>query len=164
MSFSQTASRTDTYTEARLRAVMPEVGADFWGLAAVNIITKATAERWIKDVTFVLEQRCAKGFQIQLYQPGGPTIALDYRVSADGSIRESSTGGGIDYWSLAGGTTASLFIDLDFNARNIANVKQFGAQNGWGTGSAVGGDSQRDRAFSRDGYGVVRTKVGAWPA
>ena len=125
MSGTRTATRTDTYTEARLRAVMPEVGADFMGPAAAGLITFGQANKWTEELTFILQNRAAHGFQIQLRCAGRIPIALDYRVSSDGSVRESSTAGGIDYFALPAGTTAYLFVDLDFGARNIAVVQAY---------------------------------------
>jgi hypothetical protein len=159
-----TASRTNTFTDARLRAVMPEVGADFYALAGASIISFDTAVRWTEELTFILQHQAARGFQIQLTYPNGQKIALDYRVSSDGSVRESSTGGGIDYYLLPAGTFATLFVDLDFGARAIDTVWAYARQRGWGTGSAVEGEPVRDRVYSKDGYGVIRSKVGAWPA
>jgi hypothetical protein len=43
-----------------------------------------------------------------LSYPNGQRLALDYRVSSDGSIRESSIAGGIDYYALPAGTWAFL--------------------------------------------------------
>lgn len=164
MSGTQTATRTDSYTEARLRAVMPEVGADFIGPAAANLITFAQANKWTEELTFILQNRAAHGFQIQLRCAGRATIALDYRVSSDGSVRESATAGGINYFALPKGTTASLFVDLDFTARNIAVVREYLRQHGWGVdGQPVQGTPLRDRVYSKDGYGFVRGKVGDWP-
>ncbi len=164
MSGTQTATRTDSYTEARLRAVMPEVGADFMGPAAANLITFERANKWTEELTFILQNRAAHGFQIQLRCAGLATIALDYRVSSDGSVRESATAGGIDYFALPAGTTASLFVELDFDARNIAIVQEHLRRRGWGIdGQAVQGTPVRDRVYSKDGYGFVRGKVGDWP-
>ncbi len=165
MSGVQTATRsqTNTYTEARLRAVMPEVGADFVNMAGAGIIGFGTATRWSEDLLFVLQNQAAHGFQIQLDCPGYARIALDYRVSSDGSVRESGTAGGIDYYSLPAGTTATLFVDLNFEAARIATVQLYTQQRGWGSGHAVAGDVARDRVYSKDGYGVIRGKVGAWP-
>ena len=95
--------------------------------------------------------------------PSGHKIALDYRVSSDGSVRESSTGGGIDYYLLPAGTAAVLFVDLDESARAIQTVRTYIRERAWGTGNAVEGDPVRDRAYSKDGYGVIRGKIGAWP-
>jgi hypothetical protein len=143
---------------------MPEVGADFWAMAAAGLITNSVATSWTEDLTFILQNQCAKGFQIQLHLPRGTAIALDYKVSADGSIRESSSGGGIDYYALPAGTEASLFVDLDEKAPRINTARAYTAQRGWGNGQAVEGATVRDRAYSNNGYGFIRNRVGAWPA
>lgn len=165
MSGVQTAtrSRTNSFTETRLRAVMPEVGADFTNIAGAGIISFATAQRWTEELTFVLQKQTARGFQVQLRCPGRAPIALDYRVSSDGTVRESGHAGGIDYYALPEGTTATLFVDLDDSSRNITEVRLYTRKRGWGIGSAVVGDPVRDRVYSKDGYGIVRGKVGAWP-
>jgi hypothetical protein len=96
--------------------------------------------------------------------PGGQRIALGYRVSSDGSIHESGTAGGVDYYALPKGTYATLFVDLNFQAPTIGTVWAYTQQRGWGNGSAVQGDVVRDRAYSKDGYGVIRSKIGTWPS
>jgi hypothetical protein len=160
-----TATRTNTYTEARLRAVMPEVGADFYSLAGAGLISLDTAKNWTEELTFVLQHQAAKGFQIQLKRFGSNPIAIDYRVSSDGTVRESSMGGGIDYFALPNGTEASLFVDLDLQSPAIETIKIYIAQRRWGTnGQAVDGQSTRDRTYSKDGFGIIRTKVGTWPS
>jgi hypothetical protein len=79
-------------------------------------------------------------------------------------VHESGTGGGIDYFALPAGTRAGLVVTLNYQATQIAAVQTYIGQRGWGTnGQAVQGDSVRDRAYSKDGYGVVRGKVGVWP-
>jgi hypothetical protein len=143
---------------------MPEVGTDFYALAGASIISFDTAARWTEELTFILQHQASRGFQIQLTYPNGQKIALDYRVSSDGSVRESTTGGGIDYYLLPPGTSAILHVDLDFSARAIDTVVAYTRQRGWGTGSALEGDPVRDRVYSKDGYGVIRGKIGAWPA
>lgn len=163
MTTTFTASRTNTFTDARLRAVMPEVGGDFYALAGASVITFDTAVRWTEELTFILNHQAAHGFQIQLTYPSGHRIALDYRVSSDGSVRESGTSGGIDYYLLPAGTSAFLFVDLDFSARAIDTVRTYIRERGWGTGNAVEGAPVRDRVYLKDGYGVIRGKIGAWP-
>jgi hypothetical protein len=142
---------------------MPEVGADFYALAGSGLITFDTAARWTEELTFVLQHQAAHGFQVQLTCPNGNRIALDYRVSSDGSIKESSTAGGINYYALSAGTYATLFVELDFESRNITTVQAYTQQRGWGTGNAVEGEVVRDRVYSKEGYGVVRGKIGRWP-
>ena len=165
MSGFQTATRsqTNSFTEARLRAVMPEVGADFTNMAGAGIISFSTAQRWTEELTFVLQKQAARGFQVQLSCSGRAPIALDYRVSVDGTVRESSKAGGIDYYSLPEGTAATLFVDIDNSSSNIMEVRLYTRQRGWGVGAAVLGDAVRDRVYSKDGYGVIRGKIGTWP-
>ena len=158
-----TRSQTNSFTEARLRAVIPEVGADLTNMAGAGIISFGTARRWTEDLTFVLRKQAARGFQVQLRPPGRATIALDYRVSSDGTVRESGRAGGIDYYLLPDGTVATLFINLDLSSPNITEVWLYAQQRGWGTGASVVGEPARDRVYSKDGYGVIRSKVGAWP-
>jgi hypothetical protein len=163
MSLTGTASRTGTYTEARLRAIMPEVVADIQGLAAVDIINTDTAIRWAEDLAFVLQQQAARGFQIKLLKPGSvEEVALDYKVSSDGTLHESSFSGGIDYYALPRGTRAILWVDIDQSSRNIAVVDHYTQSRGWGTGNRVTGTSVRDRAYSKEGYGVIRGRIGTW--
>jgi Bacterial HORMA domain family 1 len=160
-----TKTHTSTFTDARLRAVMPEVGADFYALAGAGIITFNLAQRWTEELMFILQHEAANGFQVQLTSPNGQRIALDYRVSSDGSVRESGQAGGIDYYGLPEGTRAVLFVDLDQQVRSFDVVRTYIRQRGWGlNGQPVQGDPVRDRAYSKDGYGVVRGKVGIWPS
>jgi len=163
-SLTSTASRTDSFTEARLRAVMPEIGADFYSMACAGLISLARAQRWTDELTFILQNQAAHGFQIQLTYPNGQQIALDYRVSSDGSIRESSTAGGIDYYLLPAGTRPFLFVDFNYSATKASVVQTYLRERGWGFDAhAVQGDVVRDRAYSKDGYGVIRGKIGTWP-
>jgi hypothetical protein len=142
---------------------MLEVGADFYLLAAAGLIPSATAAKWTNELSFILLQEAAFGFQIQLRCVGHLPRALDYRVSSDGTILESGTAGGIDYFGRLPGTTATLFVNLNFQARKIGTVLTYLREHGWGmNGSAVEGPIERDRAYSKDGYGVIRSKIGIW--
>ncbi len=163
MSGTFTASRTNTYTEPRLRAVMPEVGADFYALAGAGIVALDVAHCWTEELTFVLQNQAAHGFQIKLSYPNGQQVALDYRVSSDGSIRESGLAGGIDYYALPADTRATLIVDLNYEAENIDDVVAYTQRRQWGTGNLVQGEVVRDRVYSKDGYGVIRGKIGVWP-
>jgi hypothetical protein len=163
-SFTSTASQTNTFTDARLRAVMPEIGADFYNMAGARLVTFEKAQSWTEDLTFILQNQAAYGFQIQLTYPNGQQIALDYRVSSDGSIRESSTAGGVDYYVLPAGTRPVLFVNLNYSAAKISIVTAYMRKHGWGfDGHPVHGDVARERAYSKDGYGVIRGKIGVWP-
>lgn len=161
--FSITRTQTDTYTDARLRAVMAEVAADFYAPCAAGLIDANTARRWAEQLSYVLQMRGTRRFQLQCTQPNGYKQALHYEVSSDGSVHESSGAGGIDFFSLPQGTKLMLYVELDDASPNITAVRAYTARNGWGTdGRAVQGDTTRDRAYSKDGYGVVRSKIGQW--
>lgn len=157
-----TRSLTDTYTDARLRAVMAEVGADFYAPAAASLISNETARKWTEELAFILQHQAANSFQVQCTKPNGTKIALHYTVSNDGTVHESSNAGGIDFFGLPAGTTVSLFVNLDWQSPNIAIVRDYIARRGWGTGQAVPGDPIRDRTYSKEGYGIVRSKIGDW--
>jgi hypothetical protein len=164
VSFTGTAARTDTYSEARARIVMLEVGADFYCLAAASLVSFETASKWTEELNCILQHEAAHGFQVQFRCEGYSPLALEYRVSSDGSILESSKAGGINYFALPAGTRAFLFVNLNYGASKIEPVRQYLTARGWGfNGRAVEGPTVRDRAFSKDGYGVTRSKVGAWP-
>ena len=160
MSGIQTATRsqTNSFTEARLRAVMPEVGADFTNMAGAAIISFATAQRWTEELTFVLQTQAARGLpgSAQLPGPRADRARLPRQQRRHGARKRQA--GGIDYYALPEGTTASLFVDLDDSSRNIMEVRLYTRQRGWGTGTAVAGDPVRDRVYSKDGYGVIRGK------
>jgi hypothetical protein len=161
--FTATRTQTDTYTDARLRAVMAEVGADFYAPCAAGFITAETARTWTEELTFILRHRGARRFQLQCTLPNGYKQALHYEVSSDGSVQESSGAGGIDFFALPQGTHVGLVVTLDEQSPNIGIVRAYTQQRGWGTnGQAVQGDQQRDRAYSKDGYGIVRSKIGQW--
>jgi hypothetical protein len=166
MSVSATATRTDTdtYTDARLRAVMVEVGADFYAPAAAGLITYERACKWTEELSYILQHRTARSFQIQCTKPDGSKAALHYVVSSDGSVRQSGNAGGIDFFGLPKGSWLSLFVDIDWQSSNSAIVRDYITQRGWGMdGQAVQGDLARDRVYSKDGYGVIRSKIGQWP-
>jgi hypothetical protein len=161
--YTATRTQTDTYTDARLRAVMAEVGADFYAPCAAGFITAETARVWTEELTFILQHRCARRFQLQCTLPSGYKQALHYEVSSDGSVQESSGAGGIDFFALPQGTQVGLVVTLDEQSPNIGIVRAYTQQRGWGTnGQAVQGDTVRDRTYSKDGYGIVRSKVGQW--
>ena len=59
---TQTRSQTDSFTDARLRVVMAEVGADFYAPAAAGLITADTARKWAEELSFILLHRAANSY------------------------------------------------------------------------------------------------------
>jgi hypothetical protein len=163
MTMSTTLTRSNTFSEARARDVMLEVGADFYAVAAAGLISWDDAQKWTEEISFILIHQAAIRFQIQLQCQGYAPRALDYRVSADGSVLESGTAGGINYFALPPGTRATLYVEWNSYARDFVMVQQYLYARGWTPASAVDGAMARDRVYSKDQYGVVRSKVGTWP-
>lgn len=163
MTMTQTRSKSDTFTDARLAAVLPEVAGDFYGLANASLISFDTASTWTEELGYCLGLQAVSSFQIQFCCAGAPDKALNYVVSADGSLTESGTSGGIDFFSLPKGTRASLFVQFNTYAAKYPDAKRYTTARGWGTdGQAINGDVIRDRAYSKEGFGFVRGKVGSW--
>lgn len=163
-SFTRTHSLSDTFSLARLNAIMPEIGADFFAPASAELISFEMATAWAEDIAFVLRNRACNWFQIKCEMPNGGVLAVHYTVKADGSLHESSTAGGKDYSALPAGTKVRLIVDLDYNSPNIGAVNAYTQRRGWGSGAqAVSGTPMPDRAYSKEGYGVQRGTIGNWP-
>lgn len=164
MTYTQSYSRTSTYIYSRARVVMNKALDDIIGLCAIGFITKDTALKWYEDILYVLSKEAADFFEIQLISSSLKQCGIRYEVSDNGYIYEDSESGGIDYYGLHNDTQVSLFLKLRTNSPNYYEVLQELENNrGWGTnGKALENSIVGDRAYSKDGYGLVRNKVGQW--
>lgn len=163
MSNTISSSRTSTYTEARARAVMNKVLEDLMGLYGRDLISKEQALKWYFDILYVLSKEAADFFEIQFKSSFVKQNGLRYEISDDGSIYEDSKSGGIDYYSLPDNVKVSLFLSLRTEAAKYFEVYEELLRRGWGTNGKTLEDSWvRDRAYSKDGYGLIRNKVGNW--
>jgi hypothetical protein len=167
MSFVPTStvarSASNTMTAARVRNVMLEVAADFNMLAIAGLAEYEKCVEWCTDLIYLLEHEAVTSFQLQFKCAGYLPLALEYVISADGTLQSSDKAGGIDYFALPDGTRASLCVSLNYQSRDIEAVKAYLSQHGWGfNGQAVTGIEMQDRIYSSDGYGVIRNKIGAW--
>ncbi len=161
VSLTQTRSATSTMTAARVRNVMIEIAADFAGLVAAKLLTHAQLASWRDDLVYIMENEASQKFQVQLTSPGQAMRAIEYKIAADGSIRSSQTAGGLDFYSLPAGTTATLFVSLDDCAPNARAVREGLGRRGWGmNGVPVTGSATSDRSYSSEGYGVRRSLIG----
>ena len=70
MNMSATLTRSNTFSEARARDVMLEVGADFYAVAAAGLISWDDAQKWTEEISFILIHQAAIRFQIQLQCQG----------------------------------------------------------------------------------------------
>jgi len=159
---SVTQSGTSTFTEARVRTVMGKSLDDFIGLAVSGHLSIGRASEWASDLIYALDREAAEMFQLRFDLPAGEQRAINYHVSDDGSLLEDSESGGIDYRSLPKGTDVSIVLRLRQSSRHRQRVLDYLRKRGWGAGSIFSGEGVRDRAYSKDGYGLIRRKIGTW--
>ena len=163
MTASFTASQANTFTEARARAVMHNVLADFMLVADAGLIKRETIQKWFDELSHAVTNNVVLSFQLQLKTPEGKRLALNYEVREDGTVQEGSKGGGFDPYGFPPNTGVTMYVTYRKNAPNLERVQTWLRERGWGPGgSLVDGNTSRDRAYSRDGYGVMRSKVGDW--
>jgi hypothetical protein len=141
---------------------MISVLEDLFVLSASRLLDYDRAKEWMKDLLFLLNARVLNYFEIQAYSSNGSRLGgYKYALKDDGSLQENSQSGGIDPYDLPSGATVGLFADIDYSKRNIEEVKQYLARRGWGTnGSPLAGQASYERAYSKDGYGLERYKIG----
>lgn len=162
MTYTATAARTSTTTEARVRDVMQKVAANFTGLVVRGLVTEARADEWAEVVSYLLIAEALDGFQVQFDMAGRAPYCIHYAVSTDGSIRSDSPSGGLDYYGIAAGTPVTFCLNLTAAKRAAANawLKQRG---GWTfDGKLLPGDDSDSRSFSSGGFAVTRSKRGTW--
>jgi hypothetical protein len=143
---------------------MVKVLADLAVLSQSGILAEERFLKWNEVLTFLLIREAISKFQVQLWISPEERIGVEYTVSDDGTLHEDSESGGIDYFALPSGTTAGITIGLRSDCAVLEEVKEFLKRRGFTfDGSFIDGDVSRDRAYSKDSYGVIRGKVGRWP-
>jgi hypothetical protein len=163
MSYTATASAssTSTMTEARVRAVMQKVRANFNAFVVADHVTAATADRWAADLVYLQLVEVLQFFEVQIEIPGRPRFGIRYTVSADGSLQQDSPSGGIDVYGLPVGTKVGLFAQPHSLPEDVRAELE---RRGWGfNGQHIDAPAAERRAFSNDGYGLVREHLGTWP-
>jgi hypothetical protein len=157
-----TASRTTTMTEARVRAVMYKVSANFTAIVVAGHIKTESTRKWAEDLTYLQVAEALRYFELQIRTPSGHRFGLRYTVSADGSIQQDSASGGIDWHGIPLGTTVGLYAHLCDGIPS--SVWEELGRRGWGfNGQRLEAPESEARAFSSGGYGVTRVKLGVWP-
>jgi hypothetical protein len=163
MSSTYAVSESTTCTEARVRAVLAKVLDDFIALVTRRFLTADRAAEWCRDLLEVLIFEAVEYFELQFTLPSGSKCGVRYSISDDGTLMENRNSGGIDYYSLPEGTATTLLIHLRTGVSGRESAVAYLRERGWTfNGAALTGALTRDRAYSREGYGVVRARVGAW--
>jgi hypothetical protein len=162
-SFTTVASRTSTFTEARVRYIMNKVFDDLVMVTACDFATVEQVTQWAEEITAILLLEAAELFQVKFRRPDGVTAAITYTVSDDGSLAEDGSSGGVNYFAHPAGTKASIVIRLRAGARKHPEAVDYLKGRGWTFNGTILEDAgTRDRAYSSNGYGVARALVGKW--
>jgi hypothetical protein len=162
MSYTATATISSTITKARVHAVMQKVRTAFTALAVLGLITHDQATKWGDDLTYLQLERAIEFFEIQLKTLDGRRYGLRFTIFDDGTIQQDSKSGGLDFYGAPKGTTANVYAHTRPNTPQ--RVWDELARRGWGTnGKRLEAFASERRAFSNDGYGIVREKLGEWP-
>lgn len=157
-----TATRSTTMTEARVRTVMQKVSANFAALVIKRHLSGENACKWAKDLTYLQVAKALDYFEVQIQTPTGHRFGLRYTVSADGSLQQDSASGGLDLYGIPTSASVRLYAHL-YDGIPRAVVDEL-ARRGWSfDGKRLDAAESEQRAFSTDGYGLTRAKLGVWP-
>lgn len=160
-SSTYSSSYSSSWSEARARAVMDKVLDDLLGMALRGLVTKAQAVKWTEELLYALDCQAAEAFEFKFQLPCGKEKAIRFQVSDDGSLTNDSESGGIDYYDLPEGTATNLVLKPRADARKLDTLLDYLSRRGWGTnGVMLTGSGILDKAYSKQGFGLVRTKVG----
>jgi len=161
MTWTQATSKSTTVTEARVREVMKQVFDDLVGLALRGFTDFDTAQGWQEDLIWMLTNEVITSFEVQLRAPGRGPRAFRYDVSDDDSLYEASQSGGLQLYEFPDGTSADLIVRFRHPLDTALHEEVRGR--GWTRSAAfLPGEGVRDRAYSHEGYGVIRKRVGDW--
>ncbi|MFV8366830.1 hypothetical protein [Flavobacterium sp. XS1P27] len=155
-----TFSGTESYSESDVKAVMQNTYEDIIGFANRQIISYVRAESWIEDLTYILNQKVVKFFEIQINNASG-TKFMSYKYTVDnyGYLSTGAASGGINYFAIPSGCSATLYVDLDFSKFNATVVNDNLRKRGWGTGSALQGTETQDRNYISNNLRLQRSII-----
>jgi hypothetical protein len=133
---------------------------DFIVLANADKIDYSKAQKWMEDLLYLAKAKVLKYFELQYYTNGTRIGGYKYVLSDDGSLHENSDSGGIDPYYVSSDYSISLFADIDWQKNNSEEVKKYLATRGWGmNGTSLGEQGVYERAYSKNGYGLMRYKI-----
>ena len=155
---TMTSTRTTvvTATETRVQFVLRRVRVEFLAANRAGLVGEQMVADWVSDLQYMLVVGAITHFEIRLVRDGRWHAAWRYTVSADGTLLETSEGGGIDFYGQPSGTVASLIIQRAANL--AADIQAELIRRGWTyPAESITGDGERERAYSKDSYGLIRT-------
>jgi len=156
-----TFTGTESYTESDVKIVMQNTYEDIIGFANRNLITYATAESWIEELTYVLKKKIVKFFEIQLSKPTTTGISgYKYTVDSYGYLSTGENSGGISYYTIAADCKIKLFVELDTTNPNFDEINEDLHKNrGWGIGNSLGGTVSHDRNYVSNNLRFQRGQI-----
>jgi hypothetical protein len=157
--YARTSTRSETVsiTEARVAEVLRQFRVELINAYYSDLIQGDQVDRIIRDLKFMLLNDALQYFELRIVYNGRVWRAWRYLVSMDGTLQESSDGGGIDFFEAPTGAVACVAIE---RRRDLPkNISDRIIDMGWrhyvpdldGTGT-------RERAYSKDRYGVIRSR------
>lgn len=149
-------------TEARVRAVMRKVSANLRAFVTAGLLTETQASKWTADLSYLQLVEALDYFEVQCTMHSGKSFGLRYTVRADGSILQDAKSGGLDVYGIPKDSSIGLVAQLRDDAPSWVYDEL--RKRRWGfNGTSLDGDESEQRSFSREGYGITRSKVGIWP-
>lgn len=162
MSTTFTFSGTDSYSVADVKAVMQNTFEDIIGFANRKLMTYDRAKQIIEDLTFILNKKVLKAFELQLYQDGNRFKSYRYEVTSSGLLASSGdASGGINYFALPADTKVGLFAELNHSHDNYQSVwDELENNRGWGTnGTAMQGNTSYERNYTSNSLQLRRSVI-----
>lgn len=161
MAYTTTATRsaTVTATETRVRAVLRQVNVDLLAAVAAGLVARERTDGWYDDLVYMLKEDALQHFEIRVRDNGTLVAAWRYEVSNDGSLTLTDRGGGLSFYGFSRTATVSLVIQRrpGVGAEVTAAIDRLG----WTVKvESLEGALTRERSYSKDGFGVVRNKIG----
>ena len=157
-----TFSGTDSYSVSDVKAVMQNTYEDIVGFANRQIVEYNDAKKWIEDLTYILNKKAIKSFELQLYNSTGQRFkSYRYEVNMWGLIISGDKSGGINYFDIPTSTKIGLFANLDKESTNYFSVlKELTENRGWGTnGTAMEGSASHERSYVSNSLQLNRTVI-----
>ena len=161
MSTTYTFSGTETYSVSDVKAVMLNTFEDIIGFANRNMVDFEQAKKWIDDLTYMLNKKALKAFELQLFSGTSRFKSYRYEVSSFGVVSSGDQSGGINYYAIPSSTKVGLFADLNKDSNNYnETLNELLNNRGWGSnGSAMTGSAIHERNYVSNALQLKRSVI-----
>ena len=160
MAYTNTTTRTATVTatEARVRSVLQKVRVDLLAAVYRGMNVPDRLEQHLDDIAYMLQKNALRYFEIRVSVGAQLHRAWRYEISDDGRLLGAGEeGGGIDFYQCP--TTSSVKLVISRRPNLHPSISREIDSRGWTTSVVeLQGAGVRERAYEKDGYGVIRTR------